>query len=271
MGVLECVNAGLKSTGKFIKANSPTILSWIAIGGVWTTATLAAYETPGFLRDLEAEGLDDPEIRRERWLDTLKVFGRNFYPSIFSGIATSVSIGKSDKDHLKREMAAVAMAKASSLDLKELKDKIIEEQGEKGLKEIQDKIAQDHVNADPPPEDKTKIYKTGFGLSLCREPWSGQYIYTNYKAVYDAANDMRKKMYEGEFVPVIEWLSLLPIRFSELTPTQRDDAENSGWMRKNLNDTFDISFGECRGPDGEPCNEIIFWRDPDVTIGYPYR
>lgn len=271
MGVLTKVKVLLKGAGSYARQHSPTILSWIAIGGVWSTAALAAYETPEFIRDLEREGLDDPEIRRERWLDTAKVAARNYYPAIISGVATSVSIGKSDKEHLKREMAAVAMAQASSLDLRELKDKIIEERGEKGLKEIQDKIAQDHVDKDPPPEDKTKIFHTGLGLSLCREPWSGQYIYTNYKAVYDAANEMRKKMYEGEFVAVNEWLSLLPVRFSDMSPTQREDAENSGWVRKSMNDMFDVTFGECRGPDGEPCNEIIFWRDPDITIGYPYR
>ena len=272
MGLLETVKTGLKNGRKLAEAHMPTILAWLSIGGVWTTAALAAYETPEFMRELELQGLDDPEIRRERWFDTGKVAVKSYYPAIISGTITSLAMGKSNSESLRREAAAIAMARASALDLRELKDKIISEQGEKGLKEIQNKIAQDHMDKDPVPEDRSQVVHTGFGLSMMKEPWSGQYLYSNYKNAYDAANVMRKKMYEGDFVPIEEWLYAVGVRISELSESQRRQMSYVGWIKRDLNDIFDIMFGECRAPNGEPCNEIIFWREPDASVSdWPFR
>lgn len=268
MNFFELVKAGIRNGSRFVTAYEPEILSWLGIGGVWLTASLSAYETPGFISDLEAEGLDDPEIRKERWVDTAKVIARNYYPSIISGIVTSVCIGKGTGESRKREAAAIVAAQMASNNFKELRDKISEEQGEKKLKELESKIAQDHIEKDPPTDANTR--KTGIGLSLCREPFSGQYIYTNYKAVYDAAEEMRKLMWEGEFVSAEEWLYLVGVR--DLSDEVKARARRVGWQKTTLNDTFTISFGECRGPDGEPCNEIVFWRDPSHSLSeYSFR
>ena len=237
-------------------------MSWLGIFGVWITGGLAAYETPEFIAALEQEGLDDPEIRKERWLDTGKVAVRCYYPAIISGAATSLCIGHGNKESARRESAAIAMAQMSAQQLKEIRDKIISEQGEKKMKEIDSKIAQEHVDKDPPTAENTR--KTGLGLSLCREPFSGQYIYTNYKAVYDSADEMRKQMLDGDFVPVSTWLYLIGVR--NLPKDLAERAERVGWQKLSLNDTFEVSFGECRDPDGEPCNEIIFWREPDRPL-----
>ena len=128
------------------------------------------------------------------------------------------------------------------------------------------------MEKDPVPEDRSQVIHTGMGMSLCKEPWSGQYIYTNYKNIYDAANAMRKKMYEGDFIPIEEWLYLVGVRISDLSESQRKQMSYVGWIKRDLNDIFDIVFGECRAPNGEPCNEIIFWREPDATVSdWPFR
>lgn len=265
MNLLQTVKAGLKNGSRFYKANEPLIMTWLGVFGIWLTGGLAAYETPEFLAALEQEGLDDPEIRKERWLDTGKVVLKSYYPAIISGAATTLCITHSNHESAKRESAAIAMAQMSAQQLKEIRDKIIEEQGEKKLKELDNKIAQDHMDKNPPtPENTTK---NGTGLSLCREPVTGQYFYTNYKAVYDAADEMRKLLWPGDFVPFSEWLwQIAPSIIRNLPSDQRAKYEDIGWQKTSINDTFSISFGECRDPDGEPCNEIIYYRNPDATL-----
>ena len=263
MNLLQTVKAGLKTGSRFYKANEPLIMTWLSVFGVWLTGGLAAYETPEFLAALEWEGLDDPEIRKERWLDTGKVALKSYYPAIISGAATTLCITHGNHESARRESAAIAMAQMSAQQLKEIRDKIIEEQGEKKLKEIDGKIAQEHVDKDPPTSENT--HNTGYGLSLCREPFSGKYIYTNYRLIYDAADEMRKKMWEGEFVPVEEWLYLIGVR--DLSPAQQKEASVVGWQKIDMKDIFSVSFGPCYAPDKTPCEEIIFWRNPDKSIG----
>lgn len=201
----KAVPEAFKVLGKLGEKHLPTILTGLGVAGFIGTAILAAKEAPKAesairkaQRDLEcpeAKYADDEktfEIRTlTRW-EKVKITAGYYWPSVALGTASTACILSAHKIDLTRLASVTAAYQLSKKDLKELKDKIIEKDGQEKLKEYRQDIHQDEMNRYP---SDAPIFNTGKGLTIFRDPFTGRLFYSDVwevqKAIKHAVMDAR--------------------------------------------------------------------------------
>lgn len=181
----KAVPEAFKVLGKLGEKHLPTILTGLGVAGFIGTAVLAAKEAPKAetaIRKAEREKSERenpgelalPKVNLTLWEKTKATAGY-YWPSVALGTASTVCILSAHKIDLTRLASVTAAYQLSKKDIKELKDKIIEKDGEKKLEEYRSDIREDTLRAHA---DKgiNPVY-TGYGDTLFYEPMSQTFFY----------------------------------------------------------------------------------------------
>lgn len=245
----------------FVKQNSPTILSAIAVGGVVSTAVLAGKGTLK-ARDLlhEAQSKKYDEVMKKYYadpdmptpsgveltaLETLRIVGPCYAPAAIMGAATIGCILGANSINLRRQAALASLYSLSEATLKEYKEKTKEIVGEKKAQKIDDERVQDVINRNPASTDG--IIKTIHGETIFYDTLSGRYFTSDIEFVRRVENDIKSMIFGGDMSASLNDF------YYQVGLNGIGLGEDVGWNIENL---IDLKFTGVLMSDGTPCIAI---------------
>lgn len=187
----------LSKTAKNLKAgfikHSPEILTGIGIAGMLSSTIMAVKATPKAL-DIIAEIKGEKLGKKEETKKIVKKVAPIYIPTVITtGLSIACIVGASSINHRRNAALATAYSLSEST-LKEYQQKVIETIGPKKEEEIQQKIAQDHVDKHPIENHQVYMNKKNdilFYLDLSGEDDANPFKETGFYFMHDL-NDMYK-------------------------------------------------------------------------------
>lgn len=238
--------------------HSPEILIGIGITGMVTTTVLAVKATPKALLLIE-EKKKELDVDKLTPVETVKATWKCYIPAAISGTAAVACIIGSNSVHAKRYSALATAYKISETAFTEYRDKVVETIGEKKERTVRDKISKEQVENNP--VHKTDIIVTGKGNTLCFDPLSHRYFYSDLEKIHRAANKLN---YEINTNPFDNGVTVNDF-YSEIGLHGTVTGDNMGWnlstgIIKVYPSAQMVEEGEEH--EGEPCMVLNFENPP---------
>lgn len=239
---MKDLNILLKRAFNIVGSNSPTILSGLAVGGVFTSVILAIKATPTAIMLIDEEKYSRQSDQDLTYKDIIRLTWKLYIPTVLSSAATIGCIIASNSISLRRNAAIGALYSLSEISLKEYQDKIVELIGKTKEEKIRDDISQDHLLADP--VNPSKIISTGNGSSLFYDALTGRYFRSDINTVRRLENEFNKELIDEMYKSLNDFYYLL-----DLPPTIL--GRDVGWdANRGL---LDIHFTSKIATNDEPC------------------
>ena len=239
---------------KLCKQNSASILTGLGVAGVFSTAVLAAKDTPKALRLLE----EKEEYKLEHYgckltkMEKALAIIPAYLPTILMGTATTACI--LGANHINKQNQAALIAAYTYLDseYKAYQNKVKEVFGEAAEKKVMEEIEKDRY--------RHEQYGDPSEIKLFYDEFSNRYfemsIHELLKAIYDV-NRMYNYLGELNLNNLYEYLKLKPIDIgSTLGWNAHKDWECYGFA------WLDISWEPIETPDNLEAYAIKFNIDP---------
>lgn len=229
----------MKSVIKKLLKESPVILTTIGVGGVVSTAYLAAIATPKALNQI-----DDTRLYYNRDLtkqEIIKLIWKYYLPPVASGVMTIVCIIGANSINTKRQLALASAYGLLEAGLKEYQEKIVERIGKNKELAIRDEISQDRLNKDPVSD--TQVILTGKGETLMYDSLSGRYFKSDIETIRKAVNDFNHELFTEMYKPLNDFYHSIFLMDTEL-------GKQIGW---NTDKLLDIHFSAKIATNGIPC------------------
>lgn len=240
-----------KNVGKVIADNSPVILTYMAAGGVLSTAVLAAKAGPktekliSEVRRLqEEEGY--PEASK---FDVLLQASKDYVPTALSAAFTIACIIGSNRISTRRNAALIGLYSLSETALREYREQVAETVGEKKELEIRDAATQKAYNRARPSQDAIIV---GSGNSLTFDSYTGRFFESNVEAIRKAQNDINKECLANMYASHNDFYRLLNVDTVEA-------GEEVGWTTDHM---MDIHFGSALTEDNKPYIVLEYRANP---------
>lgn len=228
-----------KTAQKFVSKRSPEILTGVGLVGMVATTVLAVKATPKALQLIEEEKKKrtkekyeenkkaDPNINGVpaetlSALETIKVAWKPYVPAAITGALSIGCIVGASSVNARRQAALYSAYKLTETAFTEYKDKVAETVGEKKVKEIKQKIAEDKVEKATDPESKTKVVLSSDGDTWFIDPYSNIKFQSTANKIDMAANKLSRKMLDEMYVSLDEFYDELGIDPSDRTKTSND-------------------------------------------------
>lgn len=169
----KAIPEGFKILGKVMERNKSTILVGAGLVGWIGTAVLVGRAAP---KAKTAEAQAEREKGEELTvIEKAKATWQYYIPAAGLGVVSSAAIIYAHKLDLTKVASLVSTYQLTKGELKQLKDKIVEKDGEEKLKEYEKDIHKDILIA----HNSDNIYNTGKGLDIFYEPMSGMKFYND--------------------------------------------------------------------------------------------
>lgn len=207
----------LRKSGDFLNTNSPVIFAGIAIAGVVTTAVVASRATLKAEEIIKEATYKDPDTGEEVHPDVKEIVCLTwacFIPVFLSAGLTIGAIVMSNRIQNKRNVLLAGLYSTSQKALEDYQKKTEEEIGKSKSEKIKNSLAADELAKHP--IEKSTIHVTGHGESLCYDPLSGRYFYTNYEDVRKAINDFNEMLIAEDRLPLNDLYEFLGLDTCEL-------------------------------------------------------
>lgn len=249
------------------KGNSTTILSSVAIAGVVGTVVLAVKATPKALEEI-AQAREDKEYeaREEEGgllmargqpltiRETVKVTWKIYIPAGVAGVATIACIIGTNAIGIRQKAAYAGAYALADAAFREYKDNVMRVVGEKKEQTIRDKIAEERLRRDPPPDGTIII--TGTDV-LCYDQLTGRYFKSDHETIRRAENEVNRRILTDMYVPHNEFYEEIGLGHVIL-------GDEMGWnIEHKLEIVFSSQLSEC----GEPCLSIGYRNLPIKDYG----
>lgn len=209
---------------KLIRSNAPTILTSLGVSGTIGTAFLAGRASwkaaHRFSEGPPIEQLTKMEIFEEVW--------DLYLPVVVAGAFSVGCIIGANKVSSARAAAAYSVAAITEKAFTEYKDKVIETHGVKKEQAIRDSVAQDHVNANPPPS----TIHVGTGPVIFQESLTGRYFNSDMETIRKAVNDVNARLNSEMYVTLNDFYYLIGLGSTS-------DSSRVGWEAGKL---LDLSY-----------------------------
>lgn len=179
-----------------LSKHSPEILIGIGITGMLTTTVLAVKATPKAISLIEQKK-KELDVDKLTPVETVKTTWKCYVPAAISGTVAIACIIGSNSVHSKRYSALATAYKLSETAFNEYRDKVVETIGEKKERTVRDKVSKEQVENNP--VHKTDIIVTGKGNTLCFDPLSHRYFYSNLEKIHRAANKLNYEINTSPF------------------------------------------------------------------------
>jgi hypothetical protein len=246
-----------------INANSPTIMSGLAVAGVITTAVLAVRATPEAYSAL-VEEWDNPhngvDVITERNKIPLKkkvsVTWKFYIPAAVSGAATIALIIGSNRVGVRRQVAMAGAYTLLDTAFRNYKDEVLEQVGVAKEQRVRDGIQKKQMDTTPVVD--SQVILVGGGDQLCFESLSGRYFKSDVEGIRRAANDINAELINhAMYYSLNEWFDYLGLEHTEL-------GDILGF---NIERKVDVFFTAHLASNGEPCLAIGYKHHPFREFG----
>lgn len=233
----------------YVKHNASTILTGVGIVGVAATAVTAVKVTPKALILLEAEKKKKGEKLTK--LETIKVAGPAYIPSIIIGVSTITCIFGANYLN-QRQQASLASAYALlDRSYREYRNKVKELYGES---EVQTEIAKDHYDEEDTPEDD--------GKELFYDTYSKRYFRSTIEEVQRAEYYLNRNIATRDYAYLNEFYEMLGLEPIEAELGWSSGGNIEGYWKTWVDFTHELVTMD----DGLECHVIMFQEDPYLNF-----
>ena len=234
----------VKNLGGVISKNSPTILTGLAVGGLFTTVIFAVKVTPKALSIVEENtGFNEEgEMMAPTPKEIVQLTWKLYIPAACMGLATAVCIVGSNSINQRRNAALATVYGLTEAAFREYKEKVVETIGKSKELKVRDEISSDRVKRDPPGE--AEIIFTGRGEMLCRDSFSGRYFKSDIEKIRRSINEINENRLQNM------WVTLNDLYY-ELGLSNTKLGDLLGWDMDTGN--VKVSFSTQLTEDNEPC------------------
>lgn len=226
----------VKTLEKFIRANSPVILTAFGVSGTLSTAYLASKASFKAAEELRVANIvsDNPLTKKEKVKKVWPLY-------IPTGISAGLTIGaiiSGTRLGMKKTAAAYSLLTVSEKAFEEYKEKVVDQIGKNKEQAIRDEIAQDGVTKDSPG-----VVVVGTGSVLCKELHTGRYFNSDMETLRRAENRVNAKMIREIDATLSDfyWMVGLPVT---------SYSSSTGWDSDKL---MVLEFSTTITDDGRPC------------------
>lgn len=262
---LRIISKASKDMGRVLSKNSPTILTFLGVGGLISTVIAAVKATPKATEVLYHEA----EFRREQWykqtgeiksacptdaftpIEVVELTWKCYIPTAALGLFTIGCMVGSNHINLRRNAALASLLSIAETTLREYQAKVAEEIGDKKEERIRGEIAQDKLKANP-AEERT-IVLTGKGQYLCYDAFSSRYFRSDVDQVMRAENLFNQKLLRDGWLGIntfYEFLGLGPVEL----------GDEYGWIAERQ--LLEVKKYTKLGTNDEPCLVIDYYVSP---------
>ena len=241
-----------------LSKHSPEILIGIGIAGMLTTTILAVKATPKALRLIE-EKKKELDVDKLPPVETVKATWKCYVPAAVTGAASVACLIGSNSVNAKRKAALATAYKLSESAFADYREKTFETVGEKKEKTIRDKVSKEQVEKNP--VSRTEVIMTGKGTTLCFDPLSSRYFYSDLEKIYRAANKLN---YDINTDPFDSGVTVNDF-YDEIGLPGTATGDNLGWnLNTGLIKIYPSAQMADEGSDheGEPCLVLNFDNPP---------
>lgn len=241
-----------REVAKNISANSPLILTGMAVAGLASTVYLAVRAKP-FADQKIFDASYDVETDTETdlsWKDKLKLTWKDYTPALLTGVVTASCIVGIHSVHSRRAATMMSLYTLTESAFKEYKNKVVETIGEKKEEAILESIAKDRMTDNPPTDNQVII--TGGGDQLCYDMYSGRYFKSDIEKIRKAQNDLNQEAIQNFYVPLNMFYSSVGLEETRV-------GDEVGFNSDNL---MDIKFTSHLNENSVPCLAIDFHTQP---------
>lgn len=153
----------LTQSKQFLKRNAPTILTSLGAIGVAATAVTAVMATPKAMQLIERA--EEEKGEKLTKLETVKVAGPVYIPSVLTGVATITCIFGADAMNKRRQAALLSAYALLDNSYKEYKAKVKDIYGDEADEKVKASIAQDYYEGRYiQPEGEKKLFFDSFSM-----------------------------------------------------------------------------------------------------------
>lgn len=219
---------------RFVKSNSPNILTGGAIVGTVATAFLTGRASYNAALDIHKEFGPDASNKEK-----VGFVWKRYIPAGAAGVATIACIVGSNRVGNRRLLAATMAYTIADQAFDQYKEKVVEQLGENKEKAIRDEIAKDKVLSNPTNLAPVEV---GVGVHCC-ELYTGRYFVSNMETLQRAANEVNARMLIHDICNLDEFyyaIGLNPTRYSG----------EMGWKTPKL---MKLEFTTVMSDKGYPC------------------
>ncbi|MBP5595636.1 MAG: hypothetical protein J6Y02_09665 [Pseudobutyrivibrio sp.] len=249
----------------FVNNNSSTILTVIAVSGVFATAAAAIKMTPKATEILEnrkrsMEDLNEDkdemsdeeykEARKQIYISFAKDMAKVSWPVVLSAGITVTSIIGAHKIDTRKRAALAATLSITESKFKDYREKTKEVLGEKKEQKLRDDICKDKVKSTP----TDNVIDTGKGDVLCLDAVSGRYFKCNADFIRNRVNFLNNKLLSEM------WISLNEL-YSELNLPSIRVGEDIGW-NINKDGLIEVDFSSQLTEDDRPVLVLDYTVEP---------
>ncbi len=251
------VQTVLKTIGRGIERESPTILTGLGIAGIATTVILAVRATPKALYLLEEEEsaryADESKREPISKIDAVRLTWKCYLPATLVGLGTAACFIGAHSINLRRNAVLAGLYTVSEAALREYQEKVIEVIGHNKENKIREAIIDDKLKENP--VSKNEIFVTGKGKVLFYDSWSGRYFESEMENVRRIQNDLNHRLLTGQeaYLPLNSF-------YYDLGIEDIDAGEDIGWSFDN--GMLDIKFTTKIADNGIPCIVIEYQIQP---------
>lgn len=266
--MVNAVKIGGKAVGGFVTKNSPTLLTALGIGGMALAVVAAVHETKFVdqdLKNLEKEELHEVEQSESKEIKhpimpRAKIYAKNYWPAAAIFVSSSACLIFAQKIQYQRTAAALAAYQLSAMNLKDLKEKIVQVDGDKKLKTLTDDIAKDKVDKSKSEAPSKEVYFVGDSEdSMFFDIPSGRYFKSNIEKVRRAAQSFNESLWDERFATLNDWYSFLDI--PEIKG-KGNIGSGLGWILDDggnpHDDMLHITYSSQLMENGHPCTTIDY-------------
>ena len=245
--------------GKAARKHSPEILTGIGIAGMLSTTILAVRATPKALMLIEEKKREkkfageQPELTK---VEIMKTAWKPYIPAAVTGVASVACLVGASSVNARRNAALAAAYALSETTLADYKEKVVETIGEKKAQAVDDAVAKDQIEKNPP--SKNTVIATDKGETLCYDSISGRYFKSDIEHIRRSVNNLNERLLFDTHISLNEYYD--EIGLEEIYPlgdalgwTVDPDSANKGLIELK----FDSQLAE-----GTPCLVVKFQNAP---------
>ena len=239
--------------------HAPEILTGMGIAGMVTCVVLAVKATPKAIELIEAAKNEKPENEKFTAVDTVKSAWRPYVPATVVGTVSIACLIGGQSVSARRTAAFAAAYQLSETALKEYKEAVVEEVGERKVKDINEKAAQ--KLADRTEIDESKIVVTGRDDILCIDVLSNRTFMSNPDKIQKAVNEFNRILTYETYLSVNDFYNELENPNLTSIPL----GEDIGW-EINRDGLVEVRFDAALTKDKKPV--LVMELSPAPEYGY---
>lgn len=191
----------VKTIGKFIGKNSPTILTGMCIIGFGTAVVYSAKKAPEAKEKLDKAKEEKKEESGEDLtvIETAKVLAPIYWPVAALMVVSTACGISANTINIKRNAALASAWAIADTTLTEYRKEVVNEIGERKEEKVRQKVveAKQQIVGDPVDDN---IFYTNLGSTLCFDAMSGRYFMHDIDSIKRAINNLNFRMIDEMYI-----------------------------------------------------------------------